>query len=831
MNELKSYTEYNVKSATDYFAIGFDYSYGEDAVNVTVDGKPASDLGYTVIALDEFTIRLVPPVQSGIVRLQRETDIDQNEHAYRAGAKFLAQTMDENFEQLRHSQQEVRDGFQKLKDDTYPVIEGLEEALELAQQAANDAQDAADLASQASQDAHNASMSVLLKVNTVFEIEDLTTLPKTDGISAVVLDTVRGGYFTYHIADASINNGVSIYDGWHRQIVNDTYDLAWVGLSPTGDNTSNISRFEAVLPNVATVNLPLNGDITGVLKSNKSLVIQGNGCTLRTPLGVSDNVLSITSPYLQVQLVETTLPKYAHKATLLGVINVGVGDIITFWDRMTRPSDNSAVHFETAKVSAVRTVGTNTEVTFVESLLSPHVSANIVGYVYTPLQGVRVNNLTIVDNTVNTARCLFLEGCDNPQLDTVYVHNNFAHAVSIYNCYNPRTANIHCLNPRDTDVGGYGLVFARCRNLEAKQTYGVGTRHAVDVDSCYGTITIDGVEDLTAKSAVVGLGHNGFINGVVVCSNVVGCFDTQNYVIRINKQGLRTQADVDTHTLDDLTLNNIKYIASSTMPTGGSAQYYTVYIDINCGTVRLNNITLTHEGTVSTSVGAPVRVHAHAMKIQCVGLSADHCRYIAIIQNILTPQVGNITLNNLQCNVSYSYPVLVKGYNLDTSAVSYGTVSTSSIVLFIEGTVAGSSVNASDVNVRGLLAHRNATPKLPVERSALVNIRGMVEYPAIQYSTYNVSTLGTGVGVPYYEFYSRYGSGSFDITSDAIVSVGSSRPLPLPFVSTGMVLRVRNLGAFAITFIAQQSIETAITINAGTTVTLRSINNKWVLFN
>ena len=146
MNELKSYTEYAVSTPTADFVIGFDFNYGEDAVNVTVDDVPASAAGYTVVYLNETTIRLSPSVPSGVVRLQRETDIDQTDHAYRAGAKFIAQTMDENFEQLRHSQQEVRDGFSKLSTDTHEIIEGLDVALELAQDAAQDAQDAALIA-------------------------------------------------------------------------------------------------------------------------------------------------------------------------------------------------------------------------------------------------------------------------------------------------------------------------------------------------------------------------------------------------------------------------------------------------------------------------------------------------------------------------------------------------------------------------------------------------------------------------------------------------------------------------------------------------------------
>lgn len=176
MNELKSYTEYAVSTPTSDFVIGFDFNYGEDAVNVTVDNVPASEAGYTVVYLDESTIQLSPSVPSGVVRLQRETDIDQSDHAYRAGAKFIAQTMDENFEQLRHSQQEVRDGFYKLSDDTYAIIDTLEDV-------AQSAQDAADDANAAAQVANDAAAQVADKVSQSELVDALD--PLYDGVNYV----------------------------------------------------------------------------------------------------------------------------------------------------------------------------------------------------------------------------------------------------------------------------------------------------------------------------------------------------------------------------------------------------------------------------------------------------------------------------------------------------------------------------------------------------------------------------------------------------------------------------------------------------------------------
>lgn len=124
MNELKSYTEYAVSTPTADFVIGLDFNYGEDVVNVTIDDVPATTAGYTVVYLNETTIRLSPSVTSGVVRLQRETNIDEQAYVFRAGAKFVAQSVDENFKQVRKAQQELRDSFGKLVLDTDTRLDG-----------------------------------------------------------------------------------------------------------------------------------------------------------------------------------------------------------------------------------------------------------------------------------------------------------------------------------------------------------------------------------------------------------------------------------------------------------------------------------------------------------------------------------------------------------------------------------------------------------------------------------------------------------------------------------------------------------------------------------
>ena len=204
MNNLKSYTEYAVTTPTTDFVIGFDFNYGTDAVNITVDDVPAIEAGYTVIYLNSTTMRLSPAVPSGVVRLQRETDIDVQDNQFTAGAKFNAGNMDENFTQIRHSQQEVRDGFEKLSEDTYEIIDTLQVVGEAAQ-------DAADAAEQAAQTANAAAEQVNDKVS----YQDLDNTIAATPHNNLQNRDAAGAHTASAILDASgntqqeINNGIT----------------------------------------------------------------------------------------------------------------------------------------------------------------------------------------------------------------------------------------------------------------------------------------------------------------------------------------------------------------------------------------------------------------------------------------------------------------------------------------------------------------------------------------------------------------------------------------------------------------------------------------------
>lgn len=169
INELKSYTEYNVNAPTSVFTIGFQYEHNVDHVNVYVDGVEAIAAGYTIQHDSQGTVTLTPAVPSGVVRLIRETAIDTSAHTFSAGAKFTAGNMDENFQQIRHSQQEVRDGFNKVSTDVYKRMDGFDGAIESAQDAAKRAKADASVAQEAANTVNTIIVGGKVSANNVID--------------------------------------------------------------------------------------------------------------------------------------------------------------------------------------------------------------------------------------------------------------------------------------------------------------------------------------------------------------------------------------------------------------------------------------------------------------------------------------------------------------------------------------------------------------------------------------------------------------------------------------------------------------------------------------
>lgn len=238
INGKRSFTEYAVSSPTQSFAIGFELYEDEQNIHVTLNNTPIEDLGYTFVVINSLTIEVTPAIPSGVLRIQRETDIDDNKHKFSAGAIFNALSMDENFEQIRQSQQETRDGFDNLSNRVVPLVDGLEEALEQAATASQAAQEAAEAAEEASnitrshttltdRDATNAHPVASISYGTVNLgnfVDGVDTVAQLLAISDP-FDGMRlylhelSGWFIYDSTKVGVNDGGTVINGWVRQYI------------------------------------------------------------------------------------------------------------------------------------------------------------------------------------------------------------------------------------------------------------------------------------------------------------------------------------------------------------------------------------------------------------------------------------------------------------------------------------------------------------------------------------------------------------------------------------------------------------------------------------
>lgn len=142
INEDTSFIEYPVDQPTQDFVTNFDTIGGTtDVVLVTVDGvlTDTPESSYTVQQINHTTWRVTPEVPAdSVVRLYRVTDIDEMMHVFTAGAKFIARNVDNNFKQIRHAQQEVRDAFDFLESNTLGVVEAAKAATDRANNVADE---------------------------------------------------------------------------------------------------------------------------------------------------------------------------------------------------------------------------------------------------------------------------------------------------------------------------------------------------------------------------------------------------------------------------------------------------------------------------------------------------------------------------------------------------------------------------------------------------------------------------------------------------------------------------------------------------------------------
>lgn len=333
INEERSYTEYNVEVPTTDFPIGFDIlDDGIDVVVVTLNDVDPTTLGYTVTQVNSTTYRFAPAVPSGVVRLTRITDTDQMVHVFTEGAIFISENMDENFKQIRHSQQEVRDSFVKVAKDTdtrldgfYTDVQAVQAEFLVVTATVNSAELSAATALSSATTALNTANAIDAKASTAL-LNANTALVTANGVDAKATDALDNSLAAGLDATTALNTANGI----------DAKATEALGSATTALDTANtaLNTANAIDGKASTALDTANAASTlasNALSKTANLSDLNSSTTARNNLGVYSKsevntaIASATIP----DATETIAGKAKIATTVIAQAGVNDTDIIT----------------------------------------------------------------------------------------------------------------------------------------------------------------------------------------------------------------------------------------------------------------------------------------------------------------------------------------------------------------------------------------------------------------------------------------------------------------------------------------------------------------------
>lgn len=329
INELKSYTEYNVNAPTSVFTIGFEYKYNVDGINVYVDGVEATTAGYTVQHDSQGTVTLTPAVPSGVVRLARETDIDTSAHTFSAGAKFTAVNMDENFQQIRHAQQEVNANFSTLEANTSVRLDVFSDRVDALNTEFLTTQDvvsdlvtiSADTVSTANT-ALNTANAIDAKASTALS-NSSTALSTAQGIDAKATDALDNSSNAVLDAAAALSTANAIAATATQALTDSTTALSSATTALNTANAVDTKATQALADAAAALTAA-----SGALKSSNNLSDVVSATTARANLGVMSSSEVTTAIANATPTIPTATETVAGKAKIAttAIAQAGVND-------------------------------------------------------------------------------------------------------------------------------------------------------------------------------------------------------------------------------------------------------------------------------------------------------------------------------------------------------------------------------------------------------------------------------------------------------------------------------------------------------------------------
>ena len=322
INLKRAFVEYKVTQPTTNFAIPFAFVEAEQNLRVRLNGIDIEDLGYSFLVTNNLTVQVTPAIPHGTLRISRETDIDENLYKFTAGALFEARTMDKNFEQIRHSQQEVRDNFNSLEASTSIRLDSFSDRVDNLNTAFLATQDVVSDLVTVSADTVNTANTALSTANAIDAkastalSNSSTALSTAQGIDAKATDALDNSLHAVLDAASALSTADAI-DAKATQALTDSATA--LSSATTALITAN------AIDNKATQALT---NSTGAIKSSNNLSDVASATLARANLGVmsSSEVATAIANATPTPPDATTTVKGVAKIATTAIAQAGTND-------------------------------------------------------------------------------------------------------------------------------------------------------------------------------------------------------------------------------------------------------------------------------------------------------------------------------------------------------------------------------------------------------------------------------------------------------------------------------------------------------------------------
>lgn len=325
INTERSFTEYVLTEPTSDFVISFDRIGGAtDEVVLLVNGTPITELvDYTAQQINFNTWRTTPALPTGtVVRLVRTTDLDDMMYKFTAGAKFIAKNVDTNFQQLQHSQQEVRDNFSSLEARTSMRLDSFLDRVDNLNSEFLSTQDVVSDLVTISADTVNTANTALSTANAIDAkastalSNSSTALSTAQGIDAKATDALDNSLDAVLDAEAALSTANAI-DSKATQALTDSATALSSATTALNKANSVDGKATQALTDSATALTAA----TGALKRSSNLSDLASATTARANLGVMSSSEVSTAVSNATPPATTTVVGVARFATATEVTN------------------------------------------------------------------------------------------------------------------------------------------------------------------------------------------------------------------------------------------------------------------------------------------------------------------------------------------------------------------------------------------------------------------------------------------------------------------------------------------------------------------------------